>query len=172
MQSMCFTMWHFGEWKGTRHPEGFRPLYHTHTTCYIKVHPMNVVVSTWRVRGFIEIWHHGRISYKSSLLWPYHITVLQNGLPLSDYVWQPLGRQAMPSETWAPVGRLLCRICPPCRFCKGCVHIQHQNEALIKIGKIHPWCYLCSDNFCSDNFLFLLYLPTLELFTEHRSQVW
>jgi hypothetical protein len=112
-----------------------------------------------------------KISYKSSLLWTCHITVLQNGLPLSDYVWQPLGRQAMPSETWAPVGRFLCRICPPCRFCKVCVQIQHQNEALTKIGKIHPWCYLCTDKFYFI-FLFLLDLPTLELFTEHRSQVW
>jgi len=105
----------------------------------------------------------------------YELVILRyyrTGCPCQIMYGNPwAGRQCLvkPEHQWADSFAESAHLVDSAR---GCVHIQHQNEALIKIGKIHPWCYLCSDNFCSDNFLFLLYLPTLELFTEHRSQVW
>jgi hypothetical protein len=109
----------------------------------------NIVVSTWRVRGFIEIWHPGRICYKSSLLWTCDITVLQNGLRLSDYV--------KPEHQWADSIAESAHLVDSARS----VHIQHQNEALIKISKIHPSCYLCTEIFY--NFFFFCFFATFPL---------
>jgi hypothetical protein len=68
-----------------------------------------------------------------------------------------LGRQCLvkPVHQWADSIAESAHFVDSARY----VHIQYQNEALIKIGKIHPWCYLCTDNFYYYFFCFFWTCP-------------
>jgi hypothetical protein len=119
MQSMCFTMWHFGEWKGTRHPRGFSSII-PHAYHVLHLGSSNEI-SWWVREEYVVLSRYNTQAESLTSHHYYELVILRyyrTGCPCQIM----FGNQALAIETWAPVGIFHCRICPLCQFCKVCAY--------------------------------------------------
>jgi hypothetical protein len=170
MHSVCFTMWQFGEWKGTRHPQ---KVFVHYTTRIPRVTSRIIQWMSWWVREeYVVLSRYDTTSESLASHHYYELVILRyyrTGCPCQImYGNRWAGRQCLvkPEHQWADSFAESAHLVDSAR----CVHIQQQNEDLIKIGKIHPYrCYLCTDNFYF--YFFFCFFSTCPPLAERRSQV-